>query len=389
MKVVIAMDSFKGSLTSLEAGNAARNGVLLAFPQAEVIVKPLADGGEGTTDALIEGMQGERVELLVTGPFGNLVNSYYGIIQNNTAVMEMAQAAGLTKVTTRNPLVATTYGVGEMIRDAIRRGCRQFVIGIGGSATNDGGIGMLQALGFEFLDKKGDPVGEGAQALGNIATIQSNRILPELKECEFQIACDVQNPLCGESGATYVYGPQKGLSKDMCQSIDEGMRQYAEKAQEYVRNIKRNEKRFYDTEQKNVSYMDYPGAGAAGGLGFAFLTFLNGKLVSGVDLVLDTIGLEQELLQTDIVITGEGCLDHQSVMGKAPIGVATRAKKYGCKVLAFAGSIGDGADACLAHGIDEFYPIATESIPLEERMKKENALIHMEQAVKNVMSAFV
>lgn len=214
MKVVVAIDSLKGSLTSMEAGRAIRDGVWKVMPDAEVLVKPVADGGEGTTEALVEGMGGEMVHVTVHGPLNTPVNAAYGYIrETDTAVMEMAAAAGIILVgKDKRPLEATTYGVGEMIRDAISRGCRRFIIGIGGSATNDCGLGMLTALGFEFLDKEGQPVGIGAGALSDVAAVHTAGVLPELKECQFQIACDVTNPLCGENGATYIYGPQKGVT---------------------------------------------------------------------------------------------------------------------------------------------------------------------------------
>lgn len=218
MKVVIAIDSLKGSLSSMEAGMAIKDGILAAKPDAEVIVKPLADGGEGTTDALIEGMNGERIDLTVTGPMHTPVDAYYGYLKDtNTAVMEMASAAGITLVpdSEKNPLLATSYGVGEMINDAIQRGCRNFIIGIGGSVTNDGGIGMLKALGVRFLDENGKDAGEGGQALAKVARIDVSGMNPLLKECHIQVACDVNNPLCGENGSTYVYGPQKGVTEDM------------------------------------------------------------------------------------------------------------------------------------------------------------------------------
>ena len=257
MKVVVAIDSLKGSLTSMEAGIAVKEGILAARPDAEVIVKPLADGGEGTTDALIEGMKGERVDLTVTGPMGTKVQAYYGYLEETkTAIIEMASAAGITLVPTdrQDPLAATTYGVGEMINDAIKKGCRNFIIGIGGSVTNDGGIGMLKALGFVFLDSQGNDVGEGAQALSKVAAISSTRTNPRLAECNFQVACDVTNPLCGKNGATYIYGPQKGVTDAQKEPLDQAMAHYAQ----------------ITADTFGCSYAETEGAGAAGGLGFAF-----------------------------------------------------------------------------------------------------------------------
>lgn len=371
MKVVIAIDSFKGSMTSIEAGEAARAGILKAVPDAEVVVKPLADGGEGTTDALIRGLSGHKVSMEVTGPMGDITLAQYGILENEvTAVMEMAQAAGITRVYSDclNPLRATTRGVGEMIRDAVSRGCRDFLIGIGGSATNDGGLGMLKALGFSFLDKNGSEVEEGAQELEKICEIRSDNVLPELKECSFRIACDVTNPLCGKHGATYVYGPQKGLKECQLDKIDEGMGCFAEVAEKFM----------------SGKFREISGAGAAGGLGFAFLAFMNGKLIPGVDLVLDVIELDEELKNADIVITGEGQLDRQTAMGKATIGVAKRAKKYNIPVLAFAGGVMDDANLCNESGIDSYFSIVRRSMSLKEAMQPDIAKKNMEHSVEQV-----
>lgn len=360
MKVVVAMDSFKGSMTSMEAGNAVKEGILRAIPQAEVVVKPLADGGEGTTDALMEGLGGKRIVLSVTGPMGKRTECSYGILEDGkTAVMEMAQAAGMMLVaeTERNPLYATTFGVGEMIGDAVHRGCRHFIMGIGGSATNDGGIGMLMALGFCFLDEKGQPVRGGADILSRITAVNASRVLPELKECEFRIACDVDNPLCGENGATFVYGPQKGLPLELCGKVDEDMGHYAGIAEAF--------------SGKNCKKM--AGAGAAGGLGFAFLTFLNARLMPGADLVLSAVGLEEEVKTAQYVVTGEGRLDAQTVMGKAPIRVAELAKQYGSRVIAFAGSVDRDAAKCNAAGIDAFFPIIRDIVSREKAMEAETA----------------
>lgn len=355
MKVVIAIDSLKGSLSSMEAGMAIKDGILAAKPDAEVIVKPLADGGEGTTDALIEGMNGERIDLTVTGPMHTPVDAYYGYLKDtNTAVMEMASAAGITLVpdSEKNPLLATSYGVGEMINDAIQRGCRNFIIGIGGSVTNDGGIGMLKALGVRFLDENGEDAGEGGQALAKVARIDVSGMNPLLKECHIQVACDVNNPLCGENGSTYVYGPQKGVTEDMKKTLDEAMAHFARVTSETLEN----------------DYMNTPGAGAAGGLGYAFLAYTGAALTPGIELILDAVGLEEELSGADVVVTGEGRLDFQTAMGKAPVGVARLAKKYNAKVIAFAGSVTKEATACNKEGIDAFFPILRGVCTLAEAM---------------------
>lgn len=371
MKVVIAIDSLKGSLSSMEAGTAIKDGILAAKPDAEVIVKPLADGGEGTTDALIEGMNGERIDLTVTGPMHTPVDAYYGYLKDtNTAVMEIASAAGITLVpdSEKNPLLATSYGVGEMINDAIQRGCRNFIIGIGGSVTNDGGIGMLKALGVRFLDENGEDAGEGGQALAKVARIDVSGMNPLLKECHIQIACDVNNPLCGENGSTYVYGPQKGVTEDMKKTLDEAMAHFARVTSETLEN----------------DYMNTPGAGAAGGLGYAFLAYTGAALTPGIELILDAVGLEEELSGADVVVTGEGRLDFQTAMGKAPVGVARLAKKYNAKVIAFAGSVTKEATACNKEGIDAFFPILRSVCTLAEAMDPVAARNNMTATVEQV-----
>lgn len=371
MKVVIAIDSLKGSLSSMEAGMAIKDGILAAKPDAEVIVKPLADGGEGTTDALIEGMNGERIDLTVTGPMHTPVDAYYGYLKDtNTAVMEMASAAGITLVpdSEKNPLLATSYGVGEMINDAIQRGCRNFIIGIGGSVTNDGGIGMLKALGVRFLDENDEDAGEGGQALAKVARIDVSGMNPLLKECHIQVACDVNNPLCGENGSTYVYGPQKGVTEDMKKTLDEAMAHFARVTSETLEN----------------DYLNTPGAGAAGGLGYAFLAYPGAALTPGIELILDAVGLEEELSSADVVVTGEGRLDFQTAMGKAPVGVARLAKKYNAKVIAFAGSVTKEATACNKEGIDAFFPILRSVCTLAEAMDPVAARNNMTATVEQV-----
>lgn len=371
MKVVIAIDSLKGSLSSMEAGMAIKDGILAAKPDAEVIVKPLADGGEGTTDALIEGMNGERIDLTVTGPMHTPVDAYYGYLKDtNTAVMEMASAAGITLVpdSEKNPLLATSYGVGEMINDAIQRGCRNFIIGIGGSVTNDGGIGMLKALGVRFLDENDEDAGEGGQALAKVARIDVSGMNPLLKECHIQVACDVNNPLCGKNGSTYVYGPQKGVTEDMKKTLDEAMAHFARVTSETLEN----------------DYLNTPGAGAAGGLGYAFLAYTGAALTPGIELILDAVGLEEELSGADVVVTGEGRLDFQTAMGKAPVGVARLAKKYNAKVIAFAGSVTKEATACNKEGIDAFFPILRGVCTLAEAMDPVAARNNMTATVEQV-----
>lgn len=371
MKVVVAIDSLKGSLTSMEAGRAIKEGVLNIIPDAQVLVKPLADGGEGTTEALVEGMGGEMVYADVHGPLEKRVQAGYGYIQETkTAVMEMAAAAGIILVgKDKRPLDATTYGVGEMIRDAIGRGCRNFIIGIGGSATNDCGLGMLTALGYEFLDEEGRAVGIGAGALADIAFIRADHVLPELKECHFQIACDVVNPLCGENGATYIYGPQKGVTEAMRDELDGYLKHFAHLTAEFT----------------GTDHLESEGAGAAGGLGFTFLSYLKGDLRPGIQLVLDTVGIEEALEGADLVFTGEGRLDYQTAMGKAPVGIARIAKQHGAKVVALAGAVIEGAEECNENGIDAYFPILRKVVTLDEAMEPETARTNMIKTTEQIM----
>lgn len=360
MRVVIAIDSFKGSLSSARSGEAVKEAVLKLDSNAEVFCYPLADGGEGTVDALASGFDGDVVELAVTGPLMTPVCTKYCILPNDrTAVIEIASAAGITLVSKekRDPLVTTTYGVGEMIRDAIDRGCRNFIVGIGGSATNDGGAGMLSALGFEFLDENGEKIPSGARGLEYLSTISTEKVIPELKECTFNIACDVSNPLCGASGCSAIFAPQKGALPEEIEKMDKWLSNYAK----------------ISAGISPKADADHPGAGAAGGLGFAFLTFMNSTLKAGVDIILEAIGLEENIKNADIVVTGEGKLDSQTVMGKAPIGVARLAKKYGKKVIAFSGCAADDAEVCNEFGIDAFFPIARGAMTLEEALNEDNA----------------
>lgn len=375
MKVVVAIDSLKGSLSSLEAGQAIKEGVQVVYPEAEVVVRPLADGGEGTVEALAIGMGGELVHVSVTGPLGDAVTAEYGILKADdarpkTAIIEMSAAAGITLVPDekRNPMHTTTFGVGELIKDAIDNGCRHFIVGIGGSATNDGGIGMLQALGYDFLDKDGAPVAYGGAGLQSIARIQAENVLPALKDCTFRVACDVTNPLCGPMGSSAIYGPQKGATPEMVKELDEALLHYAELSKETFDHADRL----------------YPGTGAAGGMGFAFLTYTNAVLESGIKIVLEETGLEEEMKDADFVITGEGRLDSQTALGKAPIGVAHLAKKHDKKVLAFAGCLTPDAGVCNENGIDAFFPILRRVITVQEAMEKENARENMIRSVEQV-----
>lgn len=361
MKILVTMDSFKGSLSSIEAGLAVSEGIISANPQADVEVLPLADGGEGTVKALVSGLGGKRISVEVTGPIGTPVKAEYGmIIEQNLAILEMSSAAGLTLVPEqrKNPLLTTTFGVGEMIRDAFKRGCREFIIGLGGSATNDGGMGMMQALGVCFYDHAGNRItdyGNGANLL-RVAGIDMSGLIAGLDTCIFHIACDVENPLYGENGAAYIYAPQKGADEIMVQELDSGLRNYADAVK---RSLKQSE---YD-------YVMAPGAGAAGGLGYAFLTFLQGSLEQGVLSIMKFLNIEEKIKNVDYVITGEGKTDVQTTMGKAPMGIVNVAKKYGKKVIILSGSVEDDAKICNHKGADAVFSIIQTPMKLKEAMR--------------------
>lgn len=366
------MDSFKGSLSSMEAGNAVCSGILRVYSDAKINVLPLADGGEGTVEALTLGMEGELQSIIVTGPINEQkVTAKYGILRDKkTAIIEMAAAAGLTLLPPekRNPLYTTTYGVGEILRDAIHKGCRHFIVGIGGSATNDGGLGMLQALGWQMLDSNGEAVPHNAIGLEKLAVIDDSIVLPELKKCTFRIACDVTNPLLGQEGCSAVFGPQKGAPPNMIPIMDEWLQHYAELA-----------KAKYPQANPQA-----PGTGAAGGLGFAFLTFTNAALESGINIVMEETKLEEQISAADMVITGEGQLDGQSIMGKAPIGVAQLAKKHAKPVIAFSGCVTPEARLCNEHGIDAYFPILRQVTTLSQALEPQNAQQNMTDTVEQV-----
>lgn len=370
MKVVIAIDSFKGSLTSIEAGNSAAEGIRRVFHDAEIIIRPLADGGEGTCEALVTGLNGTYREVTVTNPIGKKITAKYGILPDNTAVIEMASASGITLISEseRNPMITTTFGTGELIRDAIENGCRKFIIGIGGSATNDGGIGCLQALGFDMLDANGEQVPFGAEGVSQLTKISSENVIPELSECEFHVACDVNNPLCGENGCSHVFAPQKGADTEMIEKMDSYLLRYAELTKQFNPD----------------SDMNSAGAGAAGGMGFALMYYLNAKLESGINMIIRETKLENSIRDADIVITGEGCLDTQTSMGKAPVGVAQIAKKYNIPVIAFSGIVKNGAELCNSNGIDAFFPILRNITTLEDALNPENAKKNLSDTAEQV-----
>lgn len=357
MKVLIAIDSFKGSLSSLQAGNAVKEAILAVSADAEITVLPVADGGEGTVEAMCSA-GGKPVCASVCGPLGAPVDAQYCIL-GQTAVIEMSAAAGITLVpqAQKDPYFTTTFGVGQLILDALDRGCRSFIVGIGGSATNDGGTGMLSALGFRFLDAEGYPISLGGKGLQDLASIDISGADPRLQDCSFRIACDVKNPLCGETGCSAVFGPQKGATPEQIANMDAWLKNYAA----------------LSAQVSETADPLFPGAGAAGGLGFGFLAFLKGRLEPGTQIIFDEISLEQYIEKCDIVVTGEGRLDAQTVMGKTPVGVAKLAKKHKKQVIAFAGCVTEDAALCNDYGIDAYFPIIPGVVTPEEALRPENA----------------
>ena len=365
MKIIVAIDSLKGSLTSLEAGAAARRGIE-SVSNHQVKVYPLADGGEGTCQAIIAGLGGGLKSVEVTNPLGGKVAAQFGeVLDKKLAVIEMANAAGLPLVPEdkRNPLNTTTYGVGELIRIAIGDGCRDFVIGIGGSATNDCGLGMLTALGYEFSGG-----GIYGRDLEKITAIDDSNVLPELKECTFRIACDVTNPLTGANGCSAVYGPQKGATPEIVETMDAWIKSFGELSSDFLK-----------LDKESV-----PGDGAAGGLGFAFRAYLRGELLPGVDLVLDALNIADDLKAADVLITGEGRLDSQTAQGKAPSGVAKLAKKLNPNIITIGlgGSVADISDDA---GLDAAFAILREPMTLADAMQKEIASKNISETTAQII----
>lgn len=377
MKIIIAIDSFKGSLSSMAAGEAAARAAREVFPAAEVQVFPLADGGEGTVDALTHGLGGEIVRLDVTGPLQKPIGSRFGLLPaTHTAVIEMADAAGLPLVPAaeRDPRRTTTYGLGELILAAMERGCREFIIGIGGSATNDCGLGMLTALGAKFLNEEGAPVGITGGDLAAVRHIKLDSLHPTLRECRFRIACDVTNPLCGPNGCSAVYGPQKGATPAIAEEMDAAIKAFALLAE----------------KESGISGAELPGAGAAGGLGFAFHSFLGGELKPGITLVLDAMNIKDALKGADLLLTGEGRMDAQTAMGKAPVGVArlAKAESPALKAIALCGCALPDAEAVNQSGIDAYFPILHLPMTVTEAMEEETALRNLEQTTKQALRLY-
>lgn len=359
MKIVIAPDSFKESMTALQCATAIERGINNIEAGHDIIKIPMADGGEGTVQSLVDALAGEMIYTSVTGPLGKPVDAFYGVIHQEVAVIEIAAASGLDVLSEeeRNPMNTTTYGTGELIMHALNKGIRTFIIGIGGSATNDGGIGMAQALGAEITDDHYQPVSFGGEGLANVRHIHLDTLDERLKECSFDVACDVVNPLVGQDGASYIYGPQKGADPHMVTYLDKAMENYGKCVKEQI----------------GVDVLTLRGGGAAGGLGAALYAYLQANLQPGFDLVTSYIGLESYVQDADLVITGEGKIDDQTIYGKTPIGVAKIAKQYNLPVLAIGGTVDITSNDIYIHGVDAVFSILNKPMTLED------ALQHAEQ----------
>lgn len=356
MKIVIAPDSFKESLTALHVCEAVEKGIKAHFPNAEISKVPMADGGEGTVQSLVDATDGEVIQARVTGPLGKEVEAFYGILgDGKTAVIEMAAASGLhhVPVDKRNPLITTTRGTGELILKALDHKVKHIIIGIGGSATNDGGAGMAKALGAKLLDAKGAEIKEGGGSLDQLTSIDLTNLDSRLAEVKVEVACDVDNPLTGETGASAVFGPQKGATPDMVKRLDRNLAHYAAVIE----------------KEMDIHIQNVPGAGAAGGLGGGLLAFLSAELKPGVDIIIEATQLESYIKNADLVITGEGRIDGQTIYGKTPIGVAKTAKKHSVPVVAIAGSIGVGSEAVYEHGISALFSVVPGAVTLPEALK--------------------
>jgi len=370
MKFVLAPDSFKESMTSKEACDAMERAIKKVIKDAECVKVPMADGGEGTTVSLVEGSDGKIFTTEVTGPLGNKVKAIYGIMgDKETGIIEMAMASGiqLVKKEQRNPLITTTYGTGELIKALLDKGVKRILLGIGGSATNDGGAGMVQALGGKLLDKNGVEVKFGGGHLNEIEKIDLSNLDSRLQNVKIEVACDVINPFIGKNGASRIFGPQKGADEQMVQLLDNNLAHFAEV-------IKRD-------LGKDIA--EVPGAGAAGGLGGALLAFLNAELKRGIEMVIQYTNLREKLVGADFVFTGEGSIDGQTLFGKTPIGVAKNAKKAGAKVIAFAGRVADDVDNLYGSGIDSIFCILNGVTSLDDAL--ENGTHNLEKTVENVV----
>lgn len=370
-KIVVASDSFKGSLSSIDVALSAEKGIKEVFPICDVVKVNVADGGEGTVDAVVEALNGSKIKIVVKNPIGKPVEAEYGIA-GDTAIIEMAAASGLPllSVEERNPWVTSTYGTGEMILDAINRGCTKFLVGIGGSATNDAGTGMLQALGFRFYDKNDELIKVCCGGrLGDIARIDDSNVSEAVRNAGFTVACDVDTPFCGKEGAAYVFAPQKGADTDMVRRLDEGMALFSKVIQ----------------SKFEIDIVPVAGAGAAGGMGGAFRAFLNATLKKGIDMVLDAIQFDAILENADMVITGEGKVDFQTAKGKTAAGVLTRAKNAAIPVIAIGGCV-EMCDSLEKMGFAGIYPILEEKVPLEIAMEHDFASANVTRTITRVLS---
>ena len=373
MKIIIAPDSYKESLTAMEVATAIEAGFRQVMPTAEYIKLPMADGGEGTVQSLVDASNGSIIEHQVTGPLGEQVPAFFGIMgDNKTAVIEMAAASGLHLVSPnlRNPMLTTSYGTGELILAALDHGVDHIIVGIGGSATNDGGIGMAQALGVQLLDNKGQALGFGGQALAQLATIDISHIDPRLAHIKLEVACDVDNPLCGKKGASHIFGPQKGATPAMVAELDQHLAHYAA-------IIKRD---------LAIDVKDMAGAGAAGGMGAALLGLFNAQLRSGIEIVIDAVHLGDIIKDADLVITGEGRIDSQTIHGKTPIGVARTAKKYHKPVIGIAGCLSQDCGVVYDHGIDAVFSVVPAAMSLEHAFN--NAAVNVELTARNIAAIY-
>lgn len=370
-RFVLAPDSFKESMSAKKACEAMERGIRKVLPDAEVNHVPMADGGEGTVDALVDGSDGTRIEVVVSGPIlTEKVTTYYGLLADKkTAVMEMAKANGIELLAEnqRNPLHTSTYGTGEMIKAALDHGAERIIIGIGGSVTNDGGAGMAQALGVRLLDEENNEIPVGGGALSKLATIDVTNIDPRIKNTEIVIASDVTNPLTGPKGASVVFGPQKGATPEMVEELDKNLVHYAKVIE----------------KELEIDIADQLGAGAAGGLGAGLLVFAGASMRSGVDLVIELTHLEEVISQADYIFTGEGGMDFQTKFGKAPYGVAKVAKKYQKPVFACAGYIGENVEVLYDEGITAIFGILAKSGSLDEALKSGEA--NLERTVENIV----
>lgn len=361
MKIVIASDSFKGSCSTLEVADHVAAGFLKVFPQAQIVKIPVADGGEGTVEAMVLGSGGTFHKMQVVGPLGEQTEASYGILNNGVGVVELAAASGLPMVPDekKNPLITTSYGTGQLILSAVEAGCKKILVGLGGSATNDGGMGIAQAFGVSFKDAEGNELGYGGGELSKLASIDTSKLDPRLAEVEIIIASDVSNPLCGPTGASAVYGPQKGATPELVELLDKNLAHYAQVIK----------------EQLGKDIINVPGAGAAGGASVALMLFAGATIQPGIQVVLDVAEIDKELEDADLVVTGEGRIDGQSVFGKVPVGVAGRAQKFNVPVLAIVGSIGDGAEAVYDHGVDSIINTQNKPMSLQEAMENAGALL--------------